>query len=198
MRAEALADAEQAAAERGSYVAGALLRLLITWLSDCLSAVRAYLTVDTSLKLVHDILTGRHEVGQPSPHPFLMSIICSCIVTGCCATPCRVSNADPVIQGLAAVLVGTCALAPSGPDMPAAGIAGGAAVLEAVAGQVGLGPLFSCIAGLRDTPAYAAAAVAQALPQPLTRASAAAAAADAGSSSDEEGTGVRLHCTSYA
>ncbi len=60
MRAEALADAEQAAAERGSYVAGALLRLLITWLSDCLSAVRAYLTVDTSLKLVHDILTGRH------------------------------------------------------------------------------------------------------------------------------------------
>jgi len=127
-------------------------------------------------------------VGQPSPHPSLLSTICSCIVTGCCATPCRVGDADPVIQGLAAVLVGTCALAPSGPDMPAAGIAGWAAVLEAVAGQVGLGPLFSCIAGLRDTPAYAAAAVAQALPQPLTRASAAAAAVYA--SSDDEGTGA--------
>jgi len=57
---KALADAEQAAAGRGSYMAGASLRLLITWLSDCQSAVRAYLTVHTSLKLVHDILTGRH------------------------------------------------------------------------------------------------------------------------------------------
>ena len=129
-------------------------------------------------------------MGQPSQHPSSVDTTCSCILTGCCALPCRVGNADPIIQGLAAVLLGTCALAPSELDMPAAGIAGGAAVLEAVAGQVGLGPLFSCIAGLRDTPAYAAAAVAQALPQPLTRESAAAAAADAGSSSDDDGSGA--------
>lgn len=107
-----------------------------------------------------------------------------------CAGMGRWGGADPVVSGLAAVLLGTCAL-PSAhePGAPAGGAANGA-VLDAIAAQLGIGAYFSCIAALRDTPAFAAAAAAQAPPQPLTRESAAAATALVDGSSDDENEGV--------
>ncbi len=121
---------------------------------------------------------------------------------GLCAGMGRWGGGDPVVSGLAAVLLGTCAL-PSAhePGAPAGGAAN-AAVLDAIAAQVGIGAYFSCIAALRDTPAFAAAAAAQALPQPLTRESAAAATAlvDGSSDDDDEGAdccipNLNLHAT---
>ena len=111
-------------------------------------------------------------------------------------TVCRVSNTDTVTCGLAAVLLGACAM-PTTDEQPASEPAN-PAVLDAIAARVGMGAFFASIAALRASPAFLAAAAAQALPRPLTRESAAAATAHSDEGSEDDSDGAGLACSVLA
>ena len=117
-----------------------------------------------------------------------------CVMTS--VTVCRVSNTDSVTCGLAAVLLGACAM-PTTDEQPA-GEPANPAVLDAIAAGVGMGALFASIAALRASPAFLAAAAAQALPRPLTRESAAAATAHSDEGSEDDSDGAGLACSVLA
>ncbi|KAK9825363.1 hypothetical protein WJX81_004059 [Elliptochloris bilobata] len=71
---------------RSGYSACVLLRLLITWVGGCPVAATQLIEISDALPLLLDTLTGRFK------------------------------NTDPVVRGLAAVLLGTCALPNAGSD----------------------------------------------------------------------------------
>jgi len=127
-----MAEAMRLPAQQAYRPATQLMRLLIAWLHSCPAAVAAFLAVPQHLVLAADLAAGRLGVEGPA-------------------------GAD--LAGLAAVLLSaTLLFAP-----PAAGAAqqqqpGTQVVLDVLLHRVGLSQLFGRLEGMRQGPAWQAAA----------------------------------------
>ena len=166
-------------------------------MSGCPSAAAELARLSDALPQLLDILAGRCVLRMRAcVLAFAAGRQATALHADARMAGCRVSNTDAVTCGLAAVLLGACAL-PTADEQPADEPAN-PAVLEAVAAGVGMGAFFASIAALRASPAFAAAAAAQALPRPLTRESAAAATAHSDAGSEDDSDGARLACPARA
>jgi len=134
--------------ESGAPAAAVLLRLLITWLTDCPPAVAAFLTPASHIPVVMDIANG------------------------------KLGGGDSCVSGLACVLAGVCLVycPPLLEDDERK--CDSATLLDVLSNRVGLSAYFSHWEELRKHPTFVAASAGPRGPQHFTRATAAAATAD--------------------
>eukprot|EP00873_Tetraselmis_striata_P011622 jgi/Tetstr1/431886/TSEL_021376.t2 len=134
---------------RGRPAAAVLLRLLITWLTDCPPAVAQFLTPASHIPTLMDIANGKLGGGEGSVVPGL-----ACVLAGVCLVYCPAAASD-------------------GPNN-----CGATTLLDVLSNRVGLTAYFSRWEELRRHPAFVAASEAPTGPAHFTRAAAAAATAE--------------------